>query len=92
MVEQDPLWRVGLHGLAQGAVGGFLVSLLALWLYNNDLWPLNTVLSWQSVIGYTALFGWIGGFGAVLTERKRRNAVLEPASGSTGLAATDETP
>ncbi|MER5319375.1 hypothetical protein [Streptosporangium roseum] len=93
--EQAPLWRVGLRGLGQGAAGGFLVSLLALWLYNNDLWPLSTVFSWQSVIGYTMLLGWISGFGAVLTEYKRRKAATkeagQTASSSTEHAATGET-
>ncbi|MEU1881250.1 hypothetical protein ABZ470_28430 [Streptosporangium sp. NPDC020072] len=65
-------------------MGGFLASLLALWFHNHDLWPLDTVFNWQSVIGYTVLLGWISGFGAVLTERRRRKAVAK----ETGEAAT----
>ncbi|GAA3091497.1 hypothetical protein [Streptosporangium carneum] len=93
--EQAPLWRVGLRGFAQGAIGGFLASLLALWFYNNDLWPLDTVFNWQSVIGYTVLLGWISGFGAALTERRRRKTAVKGVgkamSSSTEHAVTSET-
>ncbi|MFF0309244.1 hypothetical protein ACFYSC_17595 [Streptosporangium sp. NPDC004379] len=92
--EQAPLWRVGLRGLGQGAAGGFLASLLLLWLCNSDLWPLSTVFDWQSVIGYTVIAGWIRGLSVVLTEHKRRKAATKEAgqvaSGSTERAATDE--
>ncbi|MEU9837392.1 hypothetical protein AB0D67_38155 [Streptosporangium sp. NPDC048047] len=94
--EQAPLWRVGLRGLGQGAAGAFLLSLLALWLYNNDLWPLSTVFDWQSVIGYTVFLGWINGLSEFLTERKRRKTATkeigQAASGSTERGATGETP
>lgn len=93
--EQAPLWRVGLRGLGQGAAGGFLLGLLALWLYNNDLWPLSTVFDWQSVIAYTVFLGWINGLSEFFTEHKRRKTATkeagQAASGSTERAAADET-
>ena len=94
--EHPPLWQVGLRGLVEGAVGGFLTSALVLWLHNNDLWPLDTDFDWLRVLAFTLILGWLQCLIAILTERNRRKTAVKDVeskeSDSAEHAATRKAP
>ncbi|GIH75158.1 hypothetical protein [Planobispora longispora] len=75
--EQTSLRRLGLQGFLRGAAGVFPVSVLVLWLHNNDLWPLDTDFDWSNVFALTIGIGSAHCLSSVITERRRRKQVLE---------------
>ncbi|GGQ27364.1 hypothetical protein GCM10010140_66930 [Streptosporangium pseudovulgare] len=71
--EHTSLWRTGLRGFLAGAIGGFPVGALVLWLHENGLWPPSTISDWQDVNATALMLGWINCLSAIFTEYRRRN-------------------